>query len=68
VWGILGIITVAAIIFGIDGPKLIQQGHKKEMWIFSILLCIGTGLGIALVRRIDLPSPVDWIEALYRIF
>ncbi|WP_152396084.1 hypothetical protein [Paenibacillus guangzhouensis] len=67
-WGVLGILAVAVTIFCIDGLKLVKQGDKKELWIFSILLCIGTGLGIAFLQHIELPSPVDWIEVLYRPF
>ncbi|WP_256759289.1 hypothetical protein [Cohnella sp. WQ 127256] len=65
---ILGIIAAAAVITAIDMPTLWRKKYVKEMWVFSILLLIGTGLSIAWVLHVKLPSPLSLLAIIYHPF
>ncbi|MNI24735.1 hypothetical protein D3C73_783640 [compost metagenome] len=67
-WAILGILTAAAAIFIIEAPALFRRRLTTELWIFSILLVLGTGLSISLSLHVELPNPLDWLTVIYRPF
>ncbi|MGQ4667035.1 hypothetical protein ACUIJN_14605 [Metabacillus halosaccharovorans] len=58
------IITTAIIVFEV--PKLKKSFGKKEIWVFFILLFIGTGMGIAESNQIKLPNPLDWFSIVFK--
>ncbi|MCF6094967.1 hypothetical protein L1765_13455 [Microaerobacter geothermalis] len=65
-WVVLGILFIAGIIALIEVPSLLKKNLKKELWVFSILLFIGTGLSIVEGLQINLPNPLDWITIIYK--
>ncbi|MFC4078401.1 hypothetical protein [Salinithrix halophila] len=62
----IGIFVVVAAILYIEVPKLKQQGMKKGLWLFSILLLFGTGLNIAYGLDLDIPNPLDGVVLIYK--
>jgi membrane associated rhomboid family serine protease len=67
-WAISGILAAAGVIFIIEAPALLKRRSIKELWIFSILLVVGTVLSILLSLQVNLPHHLDWITAIYRPF
>jgi cyanate permease len=65
-WLITGIVTAGAGIALLQLPALIQEKRKREAWVFSILLTVALGLGIAHSLRIPIPNPHDWMTLLYK--
>jgi hypothetical protein len=65
---ILGILLVVVVISLIEVPSLLKKGLKKELWVFGILILLGTGLNIAQGLKIDIPNPLDWINVVYKPF
>jgi hypothetical protein len=65
-WQIFGILAAAIAIIGIEVPRLRRKGLEKELWVFSLLLFFGTGLGIAKSLNLPIPNPLDWIIAVYK--
>lgn len=65
-WVNFGILAVAVAIAFIDVPYLLKQGLKKELWTFSILLLIGTGLSIAEGLQVEIPNPMDALAFIYK--
>lgn len=63
---ITGIVAAAAFIVFIEAPSLWKKRQIKELWVFSLLLIMGTGIGIAQSMHIPIPNPVDWINYIYR--
>jgi hypothetical protein len=63
-WSIAGILAVALLLAAIDVPSLTKD--KKELWVFTFLLLMGTGLCIAKVLHVGIPNPLDWIAAVYQ--
>lgn len=63
-WSIAGILLVALLLVAIDVPYLIKK--KKELWVFSLLLLLGTGLSIAMALHVVISNPLDWIAAVYQ--
>ncbi|MFF2890318.1 hypothetical protein [Paenibacillus sp. NPDC057967] len=61
-----GILTTAVIIAMLELPGLWKKRQVKEIWLFSILLLLGTGVGIAESLHIPLPNPLDWVSYIYR--
>ncbi|QNR67839.1 hypothetical protein ABFT51_01460 [Paenibacillus peoriae] len=65
---VLGILLVAAAISMIEVPYMWKKGLKKELWIFSILLLFGVGISCAKALNWLIPTPLDWVAAVYRPF
>ncbi|MBB6735308.1 hypothetical protein H7C18_30780 [Cohnella sp. CBP 2801] len=63
-WAIAGLLAAAGICAAIELPSL--AGHKKDLWIFTLLLLLGTPLSIAAALKAPIPNPLDWIAAVYR--
>jgi len=62
----IGILLFAAIIVWIEVPPLLKKGYKKELIVFSILLAIGVGLGIALGFGKNIPNPLDLLTFVFK--
>ncbi|TFE22784.1 hypothetical protein [Cohnella luojiensis] len=65
-WLVPGVLAITAIIAAIEVPAL--RKDKKGLWIFSILLLIGTGISIAKGLNTVLPNPLDLIAAVFQPF
>ncbi|MGG1618021.1 hypothetical protein ACIFQM_24550 [Paenibacillus sp. NRS-1782] len=65
---VLGILLVAAAISLFEVPYMRKKGLTKELWLFSILLLLGVGLSSAKALSWFVPTPLDWIAAVYRPF
>ncbi|MGO0063242.1 hypothetical protein ACTID9_24990 [Brevibacillus fluminis] len=63
---VVGILIAILVICFIEVPSLLKKKQRRELWTFSVLLLIGTGLNIALALHIELPNPLDWIIAVYK--
>ncbi|MGM0921436.1 MAG: hypothetical protein ACQEWW_09465 [Bacillota bacterium] len=63
---VAGILVIVGVIIAIDVPSLLRKKEKKELWVFFILLLIGTSLSIAQALQIKIPNPVDWITVIYQ--
>ncbi|MDQ6418798.1 hypothetical protein RB620_05030 [Paenibacillus sp. LHD-117] len=62
---IAGIIAAGALIALIEAPSLWKKRQIKELWIFSLLLLTGIGIGIAQSLHVTVPNPIDWISYIY---
>ncbi|HEK9100989.1 hypothetical protein KFD70_09585 [Bacillus pfraonensis] len=63
---VAGIFVIVAAIIAIDVPFLLKEKLKGELWLFSILLLLGTSLSVAKALNIKIPNPLDWITAIYK--
>ncbi|MDF2681247.1 MAG: hypothetical protein K0R47_2437 [Brevibacillus sp.] len=62
------ILMLSLLIVRIEVPFLRKNAMKKELWVFLILLLVGTSLGIAEAADADIPNPLDWIAFVYKPF
>jgi hypothetical protein len=65
-WSIAGILIVTLFIAAIEIPSLL--GKKKELWVFSFLLLLGSGLSIAQSLHANISNPLDWMTFIYQPF
>jgi hypothetical protein len=65
-WSIAGILAVAVLIAVIEISSLRKRKSKKDLWAFSLLLLLGTGLSIAQGLQADIPNPLDWMAAIFQ--
>jgi hypothetical protein len=65
-WTFAGILVIVLLIAAIDIPSLTDK--KKDLWAFSILLLLGTGISVAEALHVGIPNPLDWIAAVYQPF
>lgn len=63
---IIGIVVAMSIIAAIEVPALLNKRWTKELWVFSILLIIGTTLFIAQSLHAQIPNPLDWISIPFK--
>ncbi len=63
-WIVTGFLAAAGICAAIEIPSL--RGHKKDLWVFSILLACAIALCIAVTLKTRVPNPLDWVAAVFR--
>ena len=57
-----GLATLIAIW---EVPAMIKKGHKRELFVFALLLLVGSVLNIAHFLRVPVKNPVEWLYKLY---
>ena len=57
----LGILIICVVIMFLIIPKLKREKETKTIWVFSILMIIGTALNIAIILNVKIPSPLNII-------
>ncbi|MFP3125853.1 hypothetical protein OH784_24610 [Ectobacillus funiculus] len=62
---VLGILFIGALITLLEVPSLKNKNHKKDIFMFFLLLSIGTMLTILVSLGIDIPTPLGVITKLY---
>ena len=62
----IGILLIAAVILRIQVPPLLKKKHKKELFVFSILLAIGVALCITLGLGKSIPTPLDLLTFIFK--
>ncbi|MFD1955048.1 hypothetical protein ACFSL6_12930 [Paenibacillus thailandensis] len=59
------ILAATVAIYMLEAPSLRRRKLRKELWVFTLLLLLGCGLGIAKSLQVPIPNPVDWIILVY---
>ena len=67
-WAISGILAAAGAIFIYEAPTLFKGRFMKDLWLFSIVLVVGTVLSILLSLHVEIPNPMDWVITFYQPF
>jgi uncharacterized BrkB/YihY/UPF0761 family membrane protein len=62
----VGYIITATIIAIMEVPQLIKNKLKKELWVFSLLLALATGLSVAISLNIKIPSPIEFMSLILK--
>ncbi|WP_391122824.1 hypothetical protein [Psychrobacillus sp. L3] len=62
----LGILLIAAVIVKLEVPALLKNKDKIGLIIFSALLALGVGFGMALAFNIKIPNPVDFLTVILK--
>ncbi|OAB48345.1 hypothetical protein [Paenibacillus antarcticus] len=65
---ITGILVIVTVVIAFEFPPLWRKKLKKEIWAFSLLLLIGSVLGIVQALEVKIPNPLDWVIAVYKPF
>lgn len=55
-------------IMAIEVPGLVKKKMWRELIAFAVFLWIGMSLSILQILGVELPSPIKFIEALYKPF
>lgn len=63
-WIVAGLLAAAGICAATEIPSMV--GHKKDLWVFSILLALAIALCIAVTQKVPVPNPLDGIAAIFR--
>lgn len=64
--GSLFVISISTLIIIYELPNLKKSNDKKEIYLFSVLLLIGTILGIVKALDINIPNPLDLISFIFQ--
>ncbi|WP_223067190.1 hypothetical protein [Paenibacillus caui] len=65
---IVWITAAVVVIMIIEVPPLLNNGMKKELWVFGILLLLAAGLSIAEGLQLGIPNPLDGIAVIFKPF
>lgn len=60
-WNVVGIMATASLFAFFEIPPLLKAKQMKEIWLFFILLLLGTGVCIAVSFDLAVPNPLDLI-------
>lgn len=64
----MGILIISTAISLLEIPKILKNNKTKDLWVFIILILIGTSLSIAVCLKVELPNPLDWITFIFKPF
>lgn len=62
---LLALVTFDTVICIIEIPKMLQQKLIKELITFSVLLLIGTTIGVMKIFDLKVPNPSDFLAWVY---
>lgn len=65
-WGILGILCVAAVIAYVGLTSLKGKAGAKERIVFCTILLSATALSIAVSLDLNVPNPLNGLIMLYK--
>ena len=65
-WAITAIVVTASLMVILEVPPLLKAKLKRELWLFSILLLLGTLLSIAKYLQIPIPNPLDMLYVIFK--
>ena len=64
--GVAGTIVAAIMMIAFELPNLRKNKLTKELWVFSILMLIAVGLGIAQSLDLQIPNPLNGITIVFK--
>lgn len=67
-FGVLGIVIGSAFLFTWEMRQLKKEKNKKDVWVFSLLMIVATGLMIAEVLGVEIPNPHEGLAAIFEPF
>lgn len=62
---ILAVVVFSTVLCLIEIPKMRQAKQHRELWVFSVLLVLGTVLVILKSLDVNIPNPSDFIAWVY---
>lgn len=60
------IALIMVLIAALDVPYMLKNKLKKELWITSTLMLLGTCLSVALSMDIPIPNPFEGMKFVYK--
>ncbi|MBU8917199.1 hypothetical protein BGM25_14280 [Bacillus sp. FJAT-29953] len=60
--GVAITIVAAIMIIAFEIPKMRKKKLTKELWVFSVLMVMAVGLGIAESLHLNIPNPLNGIR------
>lgn len=60
-WQMAVLFVITAFVAAVEIPSLHRRKLMREIWVFSPLLLLGSGLNFAYLLRIPLKNPLDWL-------
>ncbi|WP_026573413.1 hypothetical protein [Bacillus sp. UNC438CL73TsuS30] len=64
--GVAGTIVAAILMMAFEIPNLWKKKLRKELWVFSILMLMAAGLGIAHSLDLPIPNPINGITIIFK--
>lgn len=62
---VIGILFLTGILFAWEIKPLLKKSMRKDLWFFSIMMAIATGLMIAEVLGMDIPNPYEGLALIF---
>lgn len=66
--GVAITIVAAIMVFAFEIPKLRKKKLTKELWVFSVLMVMAVGLGIAESLNLNIPNPINGVRMVFQPF
>lgn len=60
-----GFIVLGVLIAAAEMPALLKEKQNKDRWMFILLLGAGIVMNAATILEPNIPSPLNWIMAIY---
>lgn len=57
------LLLAVALLLAIEVPGLLARGERRELWVFAVLLGLGTLLALGVIQEWPLPNPADVTRA-----
>lgn len=66
--GVAVTIVAAIMIIAFEIPKMRKKKLTKELWVFSVLMVMAVGLGIAESLDLSVPNPLNGVRIVLQPF
>ncbi|MCH6266099.1 MULTISPECIES: hypothetical protein [Neobacillus] len=66
--GVAVTIVAAIMIIAFEIPKMRKKKLTKELWVFSVLMAMAVGLGIAESLNLSVPNPLNGVRIVLQPF
>lgn len=64
--GVAVTIVAAIMIIAFEMPKMRKKKLTKELWVFSVLMVMAVGLGIAHSLNLSIPNPLNGVRMVFQ--
>ncbi|WP_167577625.1 hypothetical protein [Ammoniphilus sp. YIM 78166] len=64
-FSVIGVLMVSGILFAWEIKPLLKKSRRKELWLFSFMMAIATGLMIAEVMGMNILNPNEGLKVIF---
>lgn len=62
---IISVLVFSTVVSFVQVPKMLSEKAYRDLWVFSVILLLGTVLAVLKSLEVEIPNPGDWVAWIY---